>query len=386
MDTIRGLMLGHLGLTPRMEEILSTCLMCKACETACPPGVVSHKLILEGRHRAVTQKGLPLAKKLAFRRILKSRKALGRVLSAVARLQRLGPEPQGGPLRHLPTVLSGLAGGRALPPLGSRPLRDRIHDTTPPLPGVEPKGQVALFSGCYLDFVDTPIGDAAIRVLASQGYEVLFPKGQVCCGAPVLYSGDLEDATELALLNARAFAMSPAPAVLTLCATCSSVLREGYATVAEHLQGEDREAVLALSARVQDVSRFLTDLGPLRGLSLPEPLTVTYHDPCHHVRGEGIKAEPRLALRSISGVRVVEMAEPARCCGGGGSFSLNHPDISVEVGRWKVKDILSTGAQAVVTSCPGCILQIQEVAQRERASFEVLHLVELLDRAMPKAT
>jgi len=91
-------------------------------------------------------------------------------------------------------------------------------------------------------------------------------------------------------------------------------------------------------------------------------------------------------LRSIGGVRLVEMAEPARCCGGGGSFSLTHPEVSVEVGRWKVRDILQTGAQAVVTSCPGCILQIQEVAQREGATFEVFHLVDLLDRAMPKAT
>ena len=99
------------------------------------------------------------------------------------------------------------------------------------------------------------------------------------------------------------------------------------------------------------------------------------------MRGQKISAEPRQLIRSIEGVNLVEMREPAKCCGGGGSFSLTHSEVSIEVGGWKVEDILSTGAQAVVTSCPGCVLQIQEVAQRKGASFQVLHLAELLDRA-----
>jgi glycolate oxidase iron-sulfur subunit len=109
---------------------------------------------------------------------------------------------------------------------------------------------------------------------------------------------------------------------------------------------------------------------------------VTYHDPCHHVRGQRISREPRELLLSIGNLTLKEMAEPARCCGGGGSFSLANPKLSIEIGRWKIHDILATGAQAVVTSCPGCVLQIQEVASREKAKFRVLHLVELLDKAL----
>jgi glycolate oxidase iron-sulfur subunit len=384
VDAVRGLLKGDLKLTPRIQEILSSCLMCKACETACPPGVVSHKLILEGRRRAIERKGLPLTKRLAFRRLLKDRKALRRALRAASMVQNMGPPVGKGQLRHLPTLFSGLAGGRGLPPLARNPLRDRIAELTPPAASVEPQGRVTLFSGCYLDFVDTPLGHSAVRILTGWGYEVAFPKAQVCCGAPVLYSGDVADAADLASRNGRALEGDPAVPVVTLCATCGSTLKEGYQSLAAHLQGEDRLRVESLTQRVTDLSQFLLSSASTKELSLPEPMTVTYHDPCHHVRAMGVGREPRELLRSIGGVRFVEMAEPTRCCGGGGSFSLTHPDISVEVGRWKVRDILQTGAQAVVTSCPGCILQIQEVAQREGANFRVLHLVELLERSRPQ--
>jgi len=384
IDTVRGMLLGELELTPRMEEILSTCLLCMACEASCPPGVAAKKLILEGRHRAVERDGLPLLKRWAHGRLLKDRRALGRALGFVSILQKMGPPAQqGGHLRHLPALFSGIAGGRALPPLAPRPLHARVPERTPPWPGAGHRGKVALFVGCYLDFVDSPIGEAAVQVLASQGLEVVLPGGQVCCGAPVIYSGDLKRAMEIAPINARAFADPSIDAVVSLCATCGSALRKEYPVVAGHLEAEDRDLVLNLSEKVQDISELLSLYAPLRGLTEEVQLTVTYHDPCHNVRGQGISREPRRILQEVPGVRQLEMAEPARCCGGGGSFSLTHPEVSLEVGRWKVEDILSTGADAVVTSCPGCILQIQEVAARERAPFQVLHLVEVVHRALP---
>ncbi len=387
IDIIRGVLLGELDMTPRAEEILSTCLLCMACEAACPPGVSAKKLILEGRHRAVEDNGLSLLRRWAHGRLLKDRRALGRALAFASILQKMGPRPQpGGYLRHLPALFSGIAGGRALPPLAQRPLRARVPGHTHPWPGSGQKGRVALFIGCYLDFVDSPIGEAAIDVLASQGLEVIFPTQQVCCGAPVIYSGDLKGAMEIATINARAFADQSIDAVATLCATCGSALRDQYPVVAGYLEAEERDLVLGLSERVQDISELLTLHAPLSGLKGELPLTVTYHDPCHHVRGQGISLEPRRILQEIPGLQLLEMAQPARCCGGGGSFSMTHPEISLEVGKWKVQDILSTGAEAVATSCPGCILQIQEVASREKAPFEVLHLVEVIRRALHQPT
>lgn len=383
MDTIRGMLLGELKLTPRMEQILSTCLMCQACEAACPPGAVAHKVLLEARHRAVRQKGLPWIKRLAFRRLLKDRGALARALGLVRGIQKPVAHGQGSTLRHLPTLFSGLAGGRALPALAQRPFRERFPEQIQADTDVPPRGRVGLFSGCYLEFVNTSIGDAVIRVLTREGFEVVFPRGQVCCGAPALYSGDLEDTVELALRNARAFAAEYLDAILVVCATCGSGLKEGYGILAPHLHGRDLDAVERLREKVQDLSVFLSQRKLARPLFLPEPLTLTYHDPCHHIRGQKVSSEPRQLLRSIGNLTLVEMAEPARCCGGGGSFSMTHPHISIEIGRWKIRDIMSTQAQVVVTSCPGCVLQIQEVAQREGANLRVLHIAEVLDMASP---
>lgn len=384
MDTLRGMLLGELKLTPRMDEILSTCLMCQACETSCPPGAAAHKVLLEARHMALRQGGMPWAKKLAFRRLLKDRKALARALSLVRKIQGSPSKAPHQDLRHLPTLFSGLSGGRALPPIAKRPLRERIPQLTAQAPGSAFRGRVGFFSGCYTDFVETSLGDAAIRILSREGFEVFFPGEQVCCGAPALYSGDLEDALEIALLNAKAFSKMDLDAVVVICATCGSGLTEGYSIVAEHLKGEDKVLVEGLTRKVQDINTFLFARGLRQGLCLPEPTSVTYHDPCHHVRGQKICEEPRELIRSVGNLHLKEMVEPARCCGGGGSFSLSKPELSVEIGKWKVKDILSTGAQAVVTSCPGCILQIREVAHREGAGFQVLHIVELLDVASPE--
>lgn len=382
VDTIRGLLTGDLKPTDRMEGILSTCMLCMACQSACPSGVPIQELILLGRHWAVEEKGLPFIKRLVFRKLLKDRRALGLAFRLAKRFMQLGPEAPGRPLRHLPTIFSGLAGGRTLPPLADSPLSRRVLESLQPRSMAGTRGKVALFAGCYLEFVDTPIGEAGIRVLASQGYEILYPHGQVCCGAPVLYSGDLEGALELARINARAFSDLDTDTVVTLCATCGSALRKGYQTLAAHLDGSDAENVMTLSEKVMDISEFLGRQPSLQGLSREIQMTLTYHDPCHHIRVLGIREEPRKLLQDIPGAKLVEMADPAQCCGGGGSFSLTHPHISLDVGRSKLNNILATGAQALVTACPGCILQIQDVALHEQADIEVLHLAEVLDRAL----
>jgi glycolate oxidase iron-sulfur subunit len=382
VDTVRGYLKGDLGLSPRMQEILSCCLLCRACESACPPGVAVHKVILEGRHRAVIQNDLPRLKRWALHRLLRDRRLLERSLKLAAFLQAGRPPPQGTPVRHLPTWLSGASGGRGLPRIARQPLRKRAPRLTPSRTPDGHKGRIALFSGCYLDFADTKIGEAGLRVLAAQGYDVLFPLEQVCCGAPVLYSGDLDGATELARINAEAFAQAELAAVVTLCATCGSTLKEGYQTIAGHLAGDDRRKILSFSDKVVDFSELLAGRGGVAASARGTALTVTYHDPCHHVRGLKIRNEPRELLQSIPGIRLHEMAQPERCCGGGGSFGLSHPEASLTIGRWKVRDILATGCEAVVTSCPGCILQIQDVAHREKANFRVMHLAEILDLAL----
>ena len=131
---------------------------------------------------------------------------------------------------------------------------------------------------------------------------------------------------------------------------------------------------------VQDVSEFLAR-EPLRGPLQPVPLTVTYHDPCHVVHGQKIRKEPRQLLAQVPGLRVVELAESDWCCGSAGIYNLTQPEMATRLLERKVRHVLATGARAVVTANPGCILQIQQGLRARGAEVDVLHIVEILDRA-----
>jgi len=134
------------------------------------------------------------------------------------------------------------------------------------------------------------------------------------------------------------------------------------------------------AASVLDLAEFLAR-APLRGPLSPVPLTVTYHDPCHVVHGQKLKHEPRRLLAQIPGLRVVDLTESDWCCGSAGIYNLTEPEMATRLLHRKVNHILATGAEAVVTANPGCILQIQAGLTAHRSGVRVLHLVELLDRA-----
>ncbi|HXH84356.1 MAG TPA: heterodisulfide reductase-related iron-sulfur binding cluster, partial [Candidatus Tectomicrobia bacterium] len=134
------------------------------------------------------------------------------------------------------------------------------------------------------------------------------------------------------------------------------------------------------AARVRDVAEFLA-AAPLRGPLAPVPMTVTYHDPCHVVHGQKIRRPPRDLLAQVPGLRVVDLPESDWCCGSAGIYNLTQPEMAERLLRRKVDNIARTGAEAVVTANPGCILQIQAGLRARGLSLPVLHLVEILDRA-----
>ena len=139
------------------------------------------------------------------------------------------------------------------------------------------------------------------------------------------------------------------------------------------------ERARRFSAGVRDVAEFLAT-APLRGPLAPVPLTVTYHDPCHVVHGQKIRSAPRALLAQIPGLRVVDLPESDWCCGSAGIYNLTQPEMAGRLLQRKVRHVLGTGAAAVVTANPGCILQIQQGLRAAGSPVAVLHIVEILDR------
>jgi glycolate oxidase iron-sulfur subunit len=184
--------------------------------------------------------------------------------------------------------------------------------------------------------------------------------------------------------NLTALSHPEVEAVITLCATCGSTLKDLYPKL---FPGEETEA---LAGKIMDFQEYLLSKNPaLVDGSRSEKrssLRVTYHDPCHLNRGMGVRDAPRTLLKNLPGVTYVEMEEADRCCGGGGLFSLSHYDLSLKIGRRKVERIIESGADVVATACPSCQMHLTDLLQREGLGIRVAHVCELLDEALHQET
>nr|WP_320133846.1 (Fe-S)-binding protein [uncultured Holophaga sp.] len=373
---IRAAIRGQVGPTDGLGERLSLCLACKACSAGCPSGVPGDRLVLEARQAFVGQRGLPLIKRLALRYFLRNR--------GLFRLgMKLGPLGQRLVLKHtpngaLPRLPMGLDRRRLLPQVAPHSFREQ-HPELVEAP--EPRGRVALFTGCMVNHIYPEIGEAALEVLLQQGFSVLIPKDQHCCGLPAHANGDGDTARELARAVLENFAEQPVDAVITLCGSCGGTLQKEYAQWFASEPTLARTAG-ALASKVQDFSAFLDSRG-LRGRLAERPLTVTYHDSCHLARGMGVTAAPRKLLRAIPGLEFREMDEAARCCGAAGSFSLAHYDLTLKINARKTGNILATGASTVVTGCPGCVMQLRDGLHQQGAQVDTRHIAQILRDALP---
>jgi glycolate oxidase iron-sulfur subunit len=267
--------------------------------------------------------------------------------------------------------------GRGFLPRRVRRLVPRRSELFRRLPRVvepigEPRGTVALLSGCVQDRWYRGVNRATIRVLARNGWRVVVPRTQRCCGALAAHYGHLDTARRLAERNLRAF--GDVDAVVVNAAGCSAHLKD----VGELLPTEDAHA---FSSKVRDLMEFLAD----QDLAPPELGAevdrVAYHDACHALRAQRIREEPRAVLRAIPGLEVVDLPDGDLCCGAAGLYNVLQPEMSSELRRRKVEAVLETGVTTVASANPGCTMQIAAGLRELGADVDVLHPVELLDRA-----
>jgi len=243
--------------------------------------------------------------------------------------------------------------------------------------------RVAYFLGCGTDMFTPQVAIAAVKVLNAVGCDVLIPKALKCCGLPHIANAKMATARKLAVHNARLLNHLDVDYVVTDCASCSSAL--GEKNMHFLLDGtEFLEEGLQLAKRTMDISRFLTEVAPLDpALFKPQDnLRVTYHDPFHLAKAKGIRQEPRELLKMVSGVQLVEMNEPDRCCGGSGNFSMTHYELSMKVLQHKMDNIMATGASVVATCCPSCTLQLNHGIDMNNYPAQVQHPLQLLAKAL----
>jgi Fe-S oxidoreductase len=352
---MRGAAEGRIELGAAVAEEAYFCLGCRACETACPSGV-RYGALLERTRAAVEQRGLRAGLELrierfALRGLLPRPRRLTRAFSALAFLQRSG---LGRLARFLPERLAGA--WRLLPDVPPRRERQRLPRTIP-AEGVR-RGRVALFEGCLMPELFGAVNAATARVLARNGFEVVVPERQGCCGALHLHAGDPGFAHELERANLAAF--EGADAIVVNSAGCGAALREG-----------------ALGPRVRDVCEFLDEVG-LAVEPAPRSGTLCYDDPCHLVHAQRVSAAPRRLLARVPGLRLVPHDDPTSCCGAAGIYNLTHPEASQAVLAPKLDALAQVDPDWIATGNPGCLMQLAAGARARGLRARVVHPVELL--------
>jgi len=281
-------------------------------------------------------------------------------------------DPDTGSHSHEATLRKSARLQAMLPTLGKR--GPRLPLVSPPV-GVK-RARVAVFTGCVADAMFPETNAATVRVLRHNGCEVVVPRDQVCCGAIHYHSGIEKPALDLARQNMKAFNVDEFDAVIVNAAGCGAMMKDYV-----HLLPEaDHDAAHKFVAKVRDVSEFLDELG-IVAPTHPQPLKVTYHDACHLCHAQQIRSEPRRLLQAIPGVELVPLEESELCCGAAGTYNLSQPEMSARLGRRKMANIAATGASVVATGNVGCILQIAKQVKETGSAMEVVHPIDLLDRA-----
>jgi fumarate reductase (CoM/CoB) subunit B len=227
------------------------------------------------------------------------------------------------------------------------------------------KEKIALFTGCLMDYRLPEIGMALIDVLNKHNVTVDVPSHQVCCGSPLIRTGQTDAVEQLVRKNAKAF--EDYDTIITVCAGCGATLKKDYPQYGVKLN-------------VMDISEYLVDKLNIEDME-PVNMRVTYHDPCHLIRGQGIREEPREILRKIKGVEFVEMEIPDQCCGAGGGVRSGKPEIAEALGSAKAKMIEKLGVDAVITICPFCENNIRASLENEGLDLEVMNILKLLEKS-----
>ena len=383
---MRGLAEGALEPDPTVMRDLDLCLVCRACEPVCPSGVRFGEM-MEFVRSEVLEPARPKSIGLRLRRLFLDQVMprpwlLGLLAKLLWLYQRSGLRPllrRYGVLRFLSEDLQSR--DDLLPQIPPRRERKRL----PALTRVEStkRGRVALLEGCVAPLLLGRTNRATARVLAHQGFEVVVPRKSTCCGALHAHFGGLDRARELAQRTIRAFReLGPVDAVIVNSAGCGAMLKE-YGRLLREASGlseEERLAAEHFGSRVKDVTEFLVEQG-LRPPGRRLDVRVAYADACHLAHGQGVRSAPRQLLEAIPGVVLAPLARSDRCCGAGGLYNALHPQESGALLDGKIAELRTSQAEILATANPGCQLQWRSGVERAKLDVEVMHPVELFDRA-----
>jgi glycolate oxidase iron-sulfur subunit len=367
---------GQMGMTERLRHHLDLCLDCRACETACPSGVHYGRLIepfrlaLEETDTRLTKRYDWFRETVLFR-LFPYADRIRLAMTPVRIMQRLGiydALERLGLFKLIPGRMGQMV-TLVNPPMEPGPKLPKF------LPAIgRRRARVAFFVGCVADAMFRHTHWATLRVLQHNGCDILIPGGQGCCGAIHYHAGSRDGARTMADANVAAFNLEEIDAVIVNHGGCGAMMKE-YGL---HWHDERQVARQRFADKVKDVNEFLDQLGPIAPSGRIEAVA-TYHDACHLGHAQKVREAPRRLLAQIPGLDLRPLPETEICCGSAGTYNLNQPHMADRLSQRKLENILGTGAQIVLASNAGCLLQIGREVRRQRKPMLVMHPMDLLD-------
>ncbi|PIE68883.1 MAG: (Fe-S)-binding protein [Deltaproteobacteria bacterium] len=356
----------------KAKNLVQNCINCECCKDICAGGIDLPRLIKEIHNRIQDEDGHPMPS-LLLGKLLRNRRLFHSFLRTAKYAQKPMKE-SAGYLRHLPMVFSE-HNFRALPTIADKPFRDMWSVLRPTIKN--PTWRVGLFAGCVQDFVYPEQMKACVKILGDHQVHMEFPDKQSCCGLPLQMMGEKKSARDVAIQNLRAFQKGHYDYVITLCASCASHLKHNYPKL---VAGDPHLESLAnqFSRKVIDYSSFVHDVLQVSEDSFRKSdESATYHAPCHLCRGLDVHKAPR-ELITTAGLEYRECDEEEVCCGFGGTFSMKFPELSSELLKKKLDNVEATGADVLLTDCPGCIMQLRGGLRRRGSKVQVKHVAEVM--------
>ena len=374
MDSPRGrlyLMESAINGNALMDEAFSKhvnlCLVCRACETACPSGVQFGHLMEITRSALAETTPPSFFQKYLLKKVLTSHGWLSTLFTLMRVFQKTGLQK-----------LFSTQPFNLLVPQRIRTLQTSIPLVPPQRFGTsedllyfavgKKNGTVSLFTGCVMDHLYPHVHAATVRLLTWYNFDVNIPAQQTCCGALHAHSGDTQMTSDLAQSNIDLFENTDSDYIIINSAGCGA-----------HLKSNLKYMEAGIPGKILDLSEFLKRM-ETKQVSNGRLLKVAYDEPCHLLHGQGVSAEPKSLLSQIPGVELVSLKEADRCCGSAGSYSLTETEMSLELLERKMDAVMETGADILVTANPGCQIQLAWGVRRRKIEMEVLHLAQFLDR------
>ncbi len=361
------------GNEMKAKELLKLCIGCKACSSICPAGIDIQKLIsdlnigLSDKYKIISIKNILYSNVLGYPNTFKTLMKIGNIAQKPLKKDN----------EHLVNKLKLSASSdrhSVIFPVISTKTFSEMYKQHAAIAKYNKK--VFFYAGCAIEYFYPEIGLSLVKLLEKVGFRVDIPEKAVCCGLPAIHSGDASNAKKIILNNVKYINYDESyDSFVVLCPTCGSTIKENFPAYLSNNINEFKKTSNIIP-KIESLSMFLKRNNIK--ITTKNNLKITYHLPCHQNRVMGLSAEQ--LLQDVFGNNFVPMKESDACCGFGGSFSIDFPNVSNAILDNKIKNIIATQADIVLTDCPGCIMQINSGIVKKGLKIEVMHLAEFFER------